>query len=62
METKFSSSGLLGYYTYTHQSHYIAMIAFATISMNDIFFVAYAISCSKKYILQIKHLVDVPPE
>lgn len=27
-----------------------------------IVFATYAISCSKKYILHIKHLVDVPPE
>lgn len=38
------------------------MIAFATIILNDGVFATYAINCSKKYILHIKHLVDVPRE
>lgn len=37
------------------------MIAFATISLNDVFS-TYAVSCGKVYIFHIKHLVDVLPE
>ncbi len=39
------------------------MIAFATISLNDIFFLLLMLlACSKKCILHIKHLVDVLPQ